>query len=117
MIVLSVLLFFFGSEFIFMVKDIVGNEVCNALDWLIDAAAVMLLILASVSIHVENIIAQNTDRRTMDFIRHMRRSAFFRRQAGRFDNGNYLESGDTVSDKKQTNFPTLPQAWPSRGPS
>ena len=27
----------------------------------------------------------------MDFIHHMRRSAFFRRQAGRPDNGNYLE--------------------------
>lgn len=44
-----------------MVKDIVGNEVCNALDWLIDAAAVMLLIMAGMSIHEENIIAQNTE--------------------------------------------------------
>lgn len=61
MIVLSVLLFFFGSEFIFMAKDIVGSEVCNALDWLIDAAAVMLLIMAGMSIHAENIIAQNTE--------------------------------------------------------
>ena len=61
MIVLSVVLFFFGAEFIFMAKDIVGNEVCNALDWLMDAAAVMLLIMAGMSIHAENIIAQNTE--------------------------------------------------------
>ena len=58
MIVLSVLLFFFGSEFIFMTKDIVGSEVCNALDWLIDVTSVMLLIMAGMSIHAENIIAQ-----------------------------------------------------------
>ena len=31
------------------------------------------------------------NRRTMAIIRHMRRSAFFRRQAGRPDKGNYLE--------------------------
>jgi len=37
----------------------------------------------------------------MAFIRHMRRSAFFRRQAGRPDKGNCLESGDAISDKKQ----------------
>ncbi len=61
MIVLSVVLFFFGAEFIFMAKDIVGNEVCNALDWLMDAAAVMLLVMAGMSIHAENIIAQNTE--------------------------------------------------------
>ncbi len=61
MIVLSVLLFFFGSEFIFMAKDIMGSEVCNALDWLIDAAAVMLLIMAGMSIHAENVIAQNAE--------------------------------------------------------
>lgn len=60
MIVAGVLLLFLGSEFIFMAKDIVGSEVCNALDWLIDAAAVMLLIMAGISIHAENIIAQNT---------------------------------------------------------
>lgn len=61
MIVLSVLLFFFGSEFIFMVKDIVGSEVCNALGWLTDAAAVMLMIIAGISIHAENVIAQNAE--------------------------------------------------------
>lgn len=61
MIVLSVLLFFFESEFIFIAKDIVGSEVCNALDWLIDAAAVMFLIMAGISIHAENIITQNTE--------------------------------------------------------
>lgn len=59
MIAVSVLLFFFGSEFIFMAKDFVGSEVCNALDWLIDAVSVMLLIMAGMSIHAENIIAQN----------------------------------------------------------
>ncbi len=58
MIVLGVLLFFFGAEFIFMAKDIVGSEVCNALDWLIDVTSVMLLIMAGMSIHAENIIAQ-----------------------------------------------------------
>ncbi len=61
MIALSVLLFFFGSEFIFMVKDIVGSEVSNALDWLTDAAAVMLMIIAGISIHAENVIAQNAE--------------------------------------------------------
>ena len=61
MIVLSVLLFFFGAEFIFMAKNIVGSEVCNALDWLTDAAAVMLLIMAGMSIHAENIIAHNAE--------------------------------------------------------
>ncbi len=37
-------------------------------------------------------ILQKTNRRMMAIIRHMRRSAFFRRQVGRPDNGNYLES-------------------------
>ena len=58
MIVLGVLLFFFGAEFIFMAKDIVGSEVCNALDWLIDVTSVMLLIMSGMSIHAEKIIAQ-----------------------------------------------------------
>ena len=40
----------------------------------------------------DNITKAN--RRTMNFIRHMLRSAFFPRQAGRPDNGNYLESGE-----------------------
>lgn len=61
MIVLSVLLFFFGSEFIFMAEGIAGREVCNALDWLADSAAVMLLVIAGISIHAENVIAQNTE--------------------------------------------------------
>ena len=61
MIVVSVLLFFLGTEFILMAEDIVGIEVCNAFDWLIDAASVMLLIMAGMSIHAENIIAQNAE--------------------------------------------------------
>ena len=44
-----------------MAEDIVGIEVCNALDWLIDAVSVMLLIMAGMSIHAENIIAQNAE--------------------------------------------------------
>lgn len=61
MIVLGVLLFFFGSQFVFMANDIVGSEVCNALNWLIYDAAVMLWIMAGMSIHAENIIARNTE--------------------------------------------------------
>ena len=61
MIVLGVLLFFFGPEFIYMVRDMVGSEACNALVFLINAAAVMLLIIAGMSIHAENIIAQNAE--------------------------------------------------------
>lgn len=65
MIVLGVLLFFFGPEFIYMVRDIVGsevgNEVGNALVFLMNAAAVMLWIMAGMSIHAENIIARNTE--------------------------------------------------------
>ena len=61
MIILSVLLFFFGSEFLFMVEDIISREVCNALNWFMDAAAVMLLIIAGISIHAENIITQNAE--------------------------------------------------------
>lgn len=61
MIIISVLLFFFGSELIFMARVIVGSEVCNALDWLTDAASVMLLIIAGMSIHAENIITHNTE--------------------------------------------------------
>lgn len=60
-IVLGVLLFFFGPEFIYMVRDIVGSEVCNALAFLMNAAAVMLWIMAGMSIHAENIIARNTE--------------------------------------------------------
>lgn len=48
-------------EFLYMVKDAVGSEVCNALDWLIDAASVMLLIIAGIAIHAENIITRNAD--------------------------------------------------------
>lgn len=44
-----------------MVKDAVGSEVCNALDWLIDAASVMLLIIVGIAIHAENIITRNAD--------------------------------------------------------
>ena len=61
MIILSVLLFFFGSEFLFMVENIISREVCNALNWFMDAAAVMLLIIAGISIHAENIITQNAE--------------------------------------------------------
>lgn len=61
MIIVSALLFLFGSEFLFMAKDIMGSEVCNALDCLTDAASVMLLIIAGISIHAENIITQNTE--------------------------------------------------------
>ncbi len=61
MVVLGVLLFFFGPEFIYMVRDIVGSEVCNALDFLMNAAAVMLWIIAGMSIHAENIITRNTE--------------------------------------------------------
>lgn len=65
MIVLGVLLFFFGPEFIYMVRDIpgseVGSEVGNALVFLTNAAAVMLWIMAGMSIHAENIIARNTE--------------------------------------------------------
>lgn len=60
MIILSVLLFFFGSEFLFMVENIISREVCNALNWFMDAA-VMLLIIAGISIHAENIITQNAE--------------------------------------------------------
>ncbi len=60
-IVLGVLLFFFGSQFMFMANDIVGSEVCNALNWLIYAAGAMLWIMAGMSIHAENIIAQNAE--------------------------------------------------------
>ncbi len=61
MIVLGVLMFFFGPEFIYMVRDSAGSEVCNALDFLINAAAVMLMIIAGMSIHAENIISRNTE--------------------------------------------------------
>ena len=61
MIVLGVIMFLFGSEFLYMVKDAVGSEVCNALDCLIDAASVMLLIIAGIAIHAENIITRNAD--------------------------------------------------------
>ncbi len=61
MIVLGVIMLLFGSEFLYMVKDAVGSEVCNALDWLIDAASVMLLIIAGIAIHAENIITRNAD--------------------------------------------------------
>lgn len=61
MIVLSVLLFFFGSEFLFMVENTISREVCNALNRFMDAAAVMLLIIAGTSIHAENIITQNAE--------------------------------------------------------
>lgn len=61
MIILSVLLFFFGSEFLFMAENIISREVCNALNWFMDAAAVMLLIIAGTSIHAENIITQNAE--------------------------------------------------------
>ena len=61
MIILGVLLFFFGSEFLFMAENIIGREVCNALTWFMDAAAVILLIIAGTSIHAENIITQNAE--------------------------------------------------------
>ena len=61
MIILGVLLFFFGSEFLFMAESIIGREICNALNWFMDAAAVMLLIIAGTSIHAENIITQNAE--------------------------------------------------------
>jgi len=57
MIILSVLLFLLGTQLVFMIERVVGNETCNALDWFVDAASVMLLILAGVSIRSENIIA------------------------------------------------------------
>lgn len=59
MTILGILLLFFGSEFGFVAENIIGNEARNALEWVMDAVAVMLLIIARVSIHVENIIAQN----------------------------------------------------------
>lgn len=61
MIILSVLLFLLGTQLVFMIERVVGNETCNALDWFVDAASVMLLILAGVSIRSENIITQNTE--------------------------------------------------------
>lgn len=61
MIVLGVIMFLFGSEFLYMVKDAVGSEVCNALDCLIDAASIMLLIIAGIAIHAENVITRNAD--------------------------------------------------------
>ena len=58
-------MFFFGPEFIYMVRDIVGSEVGsevgNALVFLTNSAAVMLWIMAGMSIHAENIIAQNAE--------------------------------------------------------
>ena len=57
MIILSVLLFLLGTQLVFTIERVVGNETCNALDWFVDAASVMLLILAGVSIRSENIIA------------------------------------------------------------
>ena len=44
-----------------MAENIIGREVCNALTWFMDAAAVMLLIIAGTSIHAENIITQNAE--------------------------------------------------------
>lgn len=61
MLVFGVLLFLLGSELPFIVVDIVGNEVCNALNWLINASSVMLFIIAGTSIHAENIITQNAE--------------------------------------------------------
>lgn len=61
MIVLGVIMFLFGTEFLYMVKDTVGSEVCNALDWLMDVASVMLLNIAGMAIYAENIITRNAD--------------------------------------------------------
>ncbi len=61
MIVLGVLLFLLGSELPFIVPDIVGNEVRNASNWLINASSVMLFIIGGTSIHAENIITQNAE--------------------------------------------------------
>lgn len=44
-----------------MVENTISREVCNALNWFMDAAAVMLLIIAGTSIHAENIITQNAE--------------------------------------------------------
>lgn len=61
MMILGILLFLFGSEFLFMAKSVVGKDICNALNWFMDAAAVMLLIIAGASIHAENIITRNAE--------------------------------------------------------
>ena len=59
MIVASVLLFFFGTELVFAFENIIGREMCNALDWITDAIAVMLLIVAGGGIHSENMLTHN----------------------------------------------------------
>lgn len=60
LIILGILLLFFGPEFLLIVRDVIGSEIYNALIWLMDAFSVALFIIAGVSIHSENIIAQNT---------------------------------------------------------
>ncbi len=61
MIILGVLLLLFGSQFLLMVQGIIGREVCNALIWFIDAFSAVLLMIAGLSIHSENIITQNAE--------------------------------------------------------
>lgn len=61
MIILGVLLLLFGSQFLIMVQDVIGREVCNALIWFIYAFSAILLMIAGSSIHSENIITQNAE--------------------------------------------------------
>lgn len=61
MVITGILLLFFGTEIGFMFKNIIGNEVRNAAEWIIDAVSVVLLIIAWFSIHAEKIIAQNDE--------------------------------------------------------
>lgn len=59
LIILGILLLFFGPEFLLIVRDVIGREIYNALIWLMDAFSVALFIIAGISIHSENISAQN----------------------------------------------------------
>lgn len=59
MITFGILMLFFGTELGLAARSIIGSEAGNALEWVIDAAAVMLLIVAWISIRAEKIIAQN----------------------------------------------------------
>lgn len=61
MIILGVLLFFLAPELSSIVKDIVGSEMRNAVNWVMNTASVMFFIIAGTSIHAENIITQNTE--------------------------------------------------------
>lgn len=61
MIVVGVVLLVFGSEFLYFAENLLGRQVCNALSWISDALAALLLIVSVSSLRRENLIAHNTD--------------------------------------------------------